>query len=69
EPEMAAEILQPFTSADVAHHGGGSGLSLPLAVLLVERCGGRLSATSAGHGTGATFTVELDSLPEPEAVE
>ena len=58
-PEMAGELFRPFTIADAAHHARGTGLNLALASAIVDAHGGRITAVSAGVGTGATFTVEL----------
>jgi signal transduction histidine kinase len=59
DPAMADEITRPFTPADVDHHSTGSMVNLALAVQLVERCGGRLTASSEGRGRGARFAFEL----------
>lgn len=58
-PEMAHEILRPFTVVDVDHHSRGTGLSLALAAAIIHAYGGRLEALSEGPGHGATFRVEL----------
>lgn len=58
-PEMAGEILQPFTIGEVLHHQEGTGLSLARASLLCERMGGRLEASSEGSGRGAAFVLRL----------
>lgn len=44
---------------DRAH--GGSGIGLAIAKALVDAHHGRITATSDGAGTGATFTAELPS--------
>jgi PAS domain S-box-containing protein len=46
---------------------GGLGLGLTLSRSIIERHGGRLSASSGGLGLGATFTVEIPSVPAPAA--
>jgi len=48
---------------------GGLGLGLVMARQVVEHHGGRLSAQSAGRGTGSTFTVWLPAMADedPEA--
>lgn len=58
-PELAGELLRPFTIADVRHHAGGTGLNLALASAIVKAHGGQIRAESPGVGQGATFTVEL----------
>lgn len=62
-PELAQEIFQPFTIADVAHHSQGTGLNLAIASIIVGVHGGSMRAESAGPGRGATFTVELPTAP------
>jgi PAS domain S-box-containing protein len=47
---------------------GGLGLGLAISKALAELHGGRLEASSAGPGRGATFTLRLESIPTPEAV-
>lgn len=58
-PELGPELFRPFTIANVMNHSQGTGLSLALASAIVAASGGKISATSAGVGQGATFTVEL----------
>ena len=58
-PELARELLRPFTIADVAHHADGTALNLALATAIVEAHGGQLRAESCGPDTGSVFTVEL----------
>ncbi len=47
---------------------GGLGLGLAISKALAELHGGRLEASSAGAGRGATFTLRLEPIPTPEAV-
>jgi len=58
-PELADELLSPFTIADSLHHQAGSALNLAKAVAIVRAHGGDLRAASEGAGRGATFIVEL----------
>ena len=51
------------------HGAGGLGLGLAISQAIVEMHGGRLEATSAGRGQGATFTVSLPSSLPQEAGE
>lgn len=62
-PVIADELFNPFTVADVAHHGRGSGLNLAMASLMVKAHGGTIRAESSGEGRGATFTVEIPAAP------
>jgi signal transduction histidine kinase len=61
-PEIAPELFQPFTIADVRHHGAGTGLSLALADAIVRAHGGTIRAESPGPGQGSTFVVELPGV-------
>lgn len=65
-PELAQELLRPFTIADVMHHSQGTGLSLALASAIVEAYSGQIRAESEGVGKGATFTVEFPALSLPQ---
>lgn len=61
-PEMGPELLRPFTIANIMNHSQGTGLSLALASAIIAVSKGKISATSAGVGQGATFTVELPAV-------
>jgi signal transduction histidine kinase/FixJ family two-component response regulator len=58
-PEVAQDILRPFTVMDTLHHREGTALNLARASAMVEAHGGRINAKSEGNGLGATFTIEL----------
>jgi PAS domain S-box-containing protein len=72
-PDGAAEtIFRPFGRAANAseHNLPGMGLGLYICRSIIERHGGRISASSEGEGQGTTLTVELPVqgafLPAPE---
>jgi signal transduction histidine kinase len=60
-PEHLPHLFERFYRADPSRGRtrGGSGIGLTISRALVEAHGGGLSATSAGLGQGATFTVRL----------
>lgn len=59
-------IFERFYRADAARNrrDGGSGIGLAIVRAIAAEHGGRASATSAGPGTGATFTVILPAADE-----
>jgi CheY-like chemotaxis protein len=65
EPDVLRKIFEPFEQADpsVTRQFGGLGLGLAIGKGIVEAHGGRITAESAGTGAGATFAVELATLP------
>ncbi len=76
-PEALGRIFHAFEQAEraTARQFGGLGLGLAISKALVELHGGTVSATSAGPGCGATFTVSLplaaragkgEQRPEPQ---
>jgi two-component system sensor histidine kinase BaeS len=62
-PHVFERLYRADTARDRDH--GGSGLGLAIAKALVDAHGGHISATSAGSGTGATFTIGLPLLLMP----
>lgn len=62
-PHVFERLYRADTARDRDH--GGSGLGLAIAKALVDAHGGHISATSAGSGMGATFTIELPLLLVP----
>ena len=61
EPSEIGRIFEPFETAGPRTRGLGLGLSISRA--LAEAQGGTLTATSGGQGRGATFRIELETLP------
>jgi CheY-like chemotaxis protein len=61
EPHLLPRIFDAFEQGDktITRHFGGLGLGLAISKALVDLQNGRLRADSAGHGAGATFTVEM----------
>jgi signal transduction histidine kinase/ActR/RegA family two-component response regulator len=70
-PGIAEEALSRIFNAfeqggrHVGRRFGGLGLGLAISKSLVELHGGAIMARSEGPGTGATFSVELASVPAP----
>jgi signal transduction histidine kinase len=64
-PEDLDDVFHRFHRIDTARSriDGGSGLGLTIARAIVTSHGGTLTATSAGSGTGATFTIRLPVRP------
>jgi two-component system sensor histidine kinase BaeS len=71
-PAYLDRIFERFFRADTARSraDGGSGIGLTITRAIVDAHGGRITARSAGPGTGATFTISLpargQSAPNPE---
>jgi len=68
-PELLPKIFDAFERGTSKTPLGvdGLGLGLAIAQAIVQAHGGRILATSAGEGQGATFTVELPAHPEKGA--
>ncbi|HKQ74900.1 MAG TPA: ATP-binding protein, partial [Blastocatellia bacterium] len=69
-PEFLTRIFDRFRQADSssAQRYGGLGLGLSLVKHLTELHGGKVEATSAGQGCGATFIVTLPLATRQESV-
>jgi two-component system, OmpR family, sensor histidine kinase BaeS len=63
--EHLPHIFERFYRADTARDRdhGGSGIGLTIARGIITAHGGHITATSAGPGQGATFTVTLSATP------
>ncbi len=63
EPTVIERIFNAFEQggADITRHFGGLGLGLAISKAIADLHDGRLTAFSAGEGTGATFTLELEA--------
>lgn len=68
EPETLPRIFNAFEQggAAIQPRFGGLGLGLAITRAIVEMHGGAIWAESAGRGHGATFTVELNTIPAPQ---
>jgi signal transduction histidine kinase len=68
-PQDLWRIFEPFEqgSSIEPQKAGGLGLGLALCKALVALHGGTIRASSPGAGQGATFTVELPTVPTPAA--
>jgi len=61
-PEHLSHIFDRFYRVDKSRprqSGGGSGIGLTIARVLIEAHGGRIWAESTGNGQGSTFTFTL----------
>ncbi len=64
EPHLLERIFDPFEQAAPLGRGrmGGLGLGLAISRWVAESIGGKLTASSAGVGQGATFRLELPAV-------
>ncbi len=71
EAEILPKLFDAFEqgSAARAQASGGLGLGLAISRGLVEAHGGRITADSGGTGRGATFRVQLATVPAPAVDE
>ncbi|HYG75114.1 MAG TPA: MASE1 domain-containing protein [Planctomycetota bacterium] len=72
DPHIIPELFKIFQQADstTTRQFGGLGLGLAIVKQLVELHGGEVTASSAGEGRGATFTVTLPiSTAAPDLAE
>jgi PAS domain S-box-containing protein len=59
-PEHLGRVFEPFFSTRTAGPAGARGLGLPIALGIVEQCGGTLTAENRGAGErGARFTMRI----------
>jgi signal transduction histidine kinase len=67
EPELLGRIFEAFEQgkSEGRSRGGGLGLGLAISRSLAEVHGGLLTAHSEGKGLGATFRLELNTVPAP----
>jgi signal transduction histidine kinase len=56
-PDVLQNIFEPFFTK--SRTGKGTGLGLFISHQIVDQHGGTIAATSAGPGTGSTFTVRI----------
>ena len=64
ESDVLPRLFQPFEQGEVgmSRSFGGLGLGLSIVKSLVEMHHGSISATSKGKGSGAVFTLRIDTL-------
>ena len=67
DADALPKIFNAFEQGDksITRQVGGLGLGLAITRALVELHGGKISAESEGRYRGATFTVELQTVPAP----
>ena len=67
EPDALPRIFNAFEQGDsrLARALAGLGLGLTIAKALMDAHGGTITATSDGKDKGATFVVEIATVPAP----
>jgi signal transduction histidine kinase/ActR/RegA family two-component response regulator len=67
DPEDLSLIFAPFAQGESSRRGrsGGLGLGLAIGRSVIEAHDGTLRASSPGRDLGATFTIELNTVPAP----
>ena len=67
-PEFIPHVFERFRQADASssRRHGGLGVGLALVHDLIELHGGSVHAFSEGEGKGATFTIDLPTMPPQE---
>ncbi len=70
-PEMLPHVFELFSQVDTSdtRAQGGLGIGLTLVRTLVDMHGGHITATSAGLGQGAEFTITLPLTNQTAAIE
>ncbi|RYD82832.1 MAG: PAS domain-containing hybrid sensor histidine kinase/response regulator [Verrucomicrobiaceae bacterium] len=67
DPEALPRIFNAFEQGGIStQRFGGLGLGLAITRAIVEMHGGSIRAESQGKGCGATFSVELNTIPAPK---
>ncbi|MGE5611238.1 MAG: ATP-binding protein [Bacillota bacterium] len=70
DPAVLPRLFNAFEQGDAdGKRLGGLGLGLAISKAIVESHGGMISGRSEGRGKGATFCVELATVPDPVAEE
>ena len=64
-PELLPRVFDSFTQGDTPDVQPGLGIGLTVARRLVELHGGRLDASSEGHGRGSQFVIQLPVGGDP----
>lgn len=73
-PGELERIFDAFSQGDHASEGGshvfgGLGLGLTISRMVIERHGGKIQASSAGRGQGASFLIELPQASASDRVD